>query len=214
MKPLVEARDVQISGEQLAKTYYNIGAALTHLARRGEAAVMWEHTTKLREWLLTRDVPVAQELAETYLAMARYCTDGYPEGAIILCNRTIGLLAKANDRNPKRLVMLAEADVIKGLSLGSQGQYGNGALITDRGIAKLARLATLRSEVRPYLAEAVARRAMMAEAARRKAEAQQHWDRAIALYQEVVFKDGRYELQSELDQFIAARERLATKRPA
>jgi tetratricopeptide (TPR) repeat protein len=209
LKSLVQAGDVEKSGELLAKTYYGMASALMYLMRRSEAAQMWKYTVELREWLFAQDLPVAQALAETYIEMAKTCAEGYPEGALEMCNRTVRLLAKAKDGNPLRLVILAEAEVVSGLALGSQGHYGNGAQIADHGIAKLAKLAELRPEARAYLAEAVARRAMMAEAAQRRAEAMRHWDRAIALYQEVVVKDGKFEFESELDQFVEMRARLA-----
>jgi tetratricopeptide (TPR) repeat protein len=214
LKSLIEAGDVKESGEMLAKTYYGMAGALTHLARLPEAVPMWMHAMKFREWLLAQGLPVDQELAETYLAIAQNCAEAYPEGAIILCNKAIDLLAKAKGDNPQRVVMVAQAGIVKGRVLSSQGEYVNGAAIADEGIAQLTRVAKRRPPVREVLAEAVARRAMMAESANRRQEAMQHFDRAIALYQEVVFKDGKYELQSELDQYIERRARLAARRPA
>jgi tetratricopeptide (TPR) repeat protein len=214
LKSLVEAGDVTESGEPLAKTYYGMGGALTHLARSPEAATMWRHAMKLREWLLAQGVAVDQELAETYIAIADNCAEAYPEDAIILCNKAIDLLANTKGDNPQRVAMAAQAGIVKGRAFSSQGDYASGAEIADYSIAQLTRVAERRQNVRAVLAEAVARRAMMAEAAHRRQEAMQHFDRAITLYQEVVFKDGSYELQSELDQFIEMRARLVARRPA
>jgi hypothetical protein len=134
---------------------------------------------------------------------------------MILCDKMAKLMASGwPNATPRQLAVLAGADVVKGRALGSLGGYDIGAALAQRGIGRLTQLAERRPEVRPTLAEAVGRRGLMSKEVGRSAEAIRFLDQAIALYRDVVFKDGSYEFESELDLFVTARAKLVDERSA